>query len=256
MQAPSSEGCAAVDPSIRRSGGTILEDCTTIANIKTATISLADKSLSGVMERDEYMMHMQEGIESVSLSFGRSDTFEFYSDDKNFLPSSATTKDPSPSSDIGTWVHWAGTFERTTYAMTVYRGGAKQALRNSDGDSIGTENIAGAASSVNSPITFGSSSSGFSPFTGSMDELRTYVGIALAAAQLTSVMSSASTSQGGLISSLNFDTSNLLLDAACGSSSNATSSGNFTATASRNYGVTATTGKVCGAVSSAGSTCP
>ena len=206
-------------------------------------------------------MHMEGGgSKSVFLIFSSDDTFRFYQG-RLYYSDDPATKDPSPSSDVGTWVHWAGTFEATTKAMTVYRGGVKQELWSGG--------AASAASAVSAPVTWGARSfpdlnglhgraahlRNSDPFTGSMDELRTYVGTALTADQLATVMSSTSTSQGGLISSLNFDTSNLLLDAACGSSSNATSSGNFTATTWRNYGVTATTGKVCGAVSSAGSVC-
>jgi hypothetical protein len=189
---------------------------------------------------------MEEGSSSVYLQFSSSDRFGLSITDphrgakfglSNAGKRGARTKNPLQSSDVGSWVHWAGTFT-VSRSIAVFKDGVTQELYvYRHGFSHSAYQIG--STSVSSPVIWGrSSSNGYYPFTGSMDELRTYVGVALTAGQLTSVMSSLATSDTFLVSYLAFQYDGLLnMDYKANNLCDSTSS--F---------VTSTTGKLCGAV--------
>ena len=122
-----------------------------------------------------------------------------------------TVKDPpaSPAGDADTWAHWALTTDADSLQLGLWKDGASLNLEPqhkgdaSDGDADGSL-------SSSSSVAFSSQLHVGVDFTGSMDELRVYRGVALDAAGIASAMGSVSTTEAGLISYLAFDDSGRL----------------------------------------------
>lgn len=151
------------------------------------------------------------------------------------------------------WYHIAGTLDADALTGQTYINGVKQAL---DGGriqgSITKSTLPSKRGAViwggYDPVCEGRKDCVESPFTGTMDELRSYVGVALSAGQLVALMTSVATSNPGLVSYFAFSNSDHTpANAYFASGTNC---------AVETTSVSATEGKVCGVVTAGKSVCP
>ena len=127
----------------------------------------------------------------------------------------AVTDTPFTDSEFTSWFHLAVTLDRDSLAMTVFRDGTPQTSTTTGATGTATSSYSGPVTIGSKRFSIGSGTTGAVDkddehshmFTGAMDEIRIYVGVALTTAQVASVMTSASVikSEYGLVLSLSFD---------------------------------------------------